>query len=491
MSDNVFFMQSDISGYPEVDSLFRPSTVYPEYPFSNDISPKMNSAYELFRNTLILARLDIENVETPNWNPFGKYITPNDTVLIKPNLVMDRNENGEGTDCLYTHPSLIAAAIDYVIIALKAKGKIFVGDAPMQECDFDNLIEQSGLKALIQYYKKKGIDISLIDFRGLKSKNVNGIYHQELQNEDGTIIDLGKDSEFADFEERDLKNLRITNYSPALLREHHNRQKHEYYVSNYLLKADVVINMPKPKTHRKAGITGALKNMVGINVRKEFLPHHTLGSKESSKGDEYLKTSCLKYWSSVVKDKQNVYISSKRYFCAQIAKHISRVFFYADRLLNKDHFSQGSWYGNETISRTICDLNKILLYADKSGMMQDVVQRRVLIIADMIIMGEKEGPVLPSPKTVGIIGLSSDPVFFDECLAAVMGVNPNDIPTIRFAKAIKNKKKLYHDDDKAAIVSNNPAWNNKLPDEIEKESSLMLIPTSGWRHVFYATEHLS
>ena len=48
--------------------------------------------------------------------------------------------------------------------------------------------------------------------------------------------------------------------------------------------------MPKPKCHRKAGMTSALKNFVGANVRKEFLPHHTMGSIKEG-GDEYFVTS--------------------------------------------------------------------------------------------------------------------------------------------------------------------------------------------------------
>ena len=38
----------------------------------------------------------------------------------------------------------------------------------------------------------------------------------------------------------------------------------EYCISEACLEADVIINLPKPKTHRKAGFTGALKNMIGV-----------------------------------------------------------------------------------------------------------------------------------------------------------------------------------------------------------------------------------
>ena len=32
---------------------------------------------------------------------------------------MDYNPTGEGVECLYTQPSIVAAIVDYVIIALK------------------------------------------------------------------------------------------------------------------------------------------------------------------------------------------------------------------------------------------------------------------------------------------------------------------------------------------------------------------------------------
>ena len=42
------------------------------------------------------------------------------------------------------------------------------------------------------------------------------------------------------------------------------------------------------------------------------------------------------------------------------------------------------------------DLNKILFYADKNGHIHDEIQRKTLNIGDMIISGEKEGPVAVS-----------------------------------------------------------------------------------------------
>src|ERR1022692_1434372 len=48
---------------------------------------------------------------------------------------------------------------------------------------------------------------------------------------------------------------------------------HRYAVGNTVLSADVILNVPKLKTHMKTGMTGALKNFVGIVGSKDFLPH--------------------------------------------------------------------------------------------------------------------------------------------------------------------------------------------------------------------------
>src|SRR5208283_2541819 len=61
-------------------------------------------------------------------------------------------------------------------------------------------------------------------------------------------------------------------------------------VRNEVLDADLLINLAKMKTHEKAGLTGAMKNLVGVNGHKEFLPHHIKGSYFSG-GDSYCNDS--------------------------------------------------------------------------------------------------------------------------------------------------------------------------------------------------------
>lgn len=468
--------------YPTKENKFRPSQVYPEYPYKQDISMEQNDVYEAVRNSLNLLEMDVEHFGTSEWNPLGELISPGDKVLIKPNMVMDFNASGESCDCLYTQPGVVAAIIDYVVIALKGQGQIVVGDAPMQECKFEKLIDESGYQEMIDYYSDKGVDIKLVDFRELKTEVHMGARYQKISSDSrGTVIDLKDESEFNVYSAEQLERIRITNYTPERLISHHQPGKHEYYVSDYVLEADVVINISKPKTHRKAGVTIALKNLVGINVRKEYLPHHTKGSMDE-KGDEYKKKSLLRHISSYMYDKKNFYEANEKYirsrFCYTIAYALKVLTHYVYR----DEM-EGSWYGNHTISKTIVDLNKILLYADKEGKLHNQVQRKVLNVGDMIISGEKEGPVAPSPKPLGVIAMGINSVNFDKIVGTMMGADMSKLPVMQNAEKPQGKLSIKLQDE-PCIISNDNKINGKIASELKKNDKWNFISTRGWRELF-------
>lgn len=475
--NKVAIYKTNLCVYP-VD--FRPCEKYPEYIF-DDLNNKENDVYKSVRECFKLIGLDSENVDTPEWNPLGEYVRPGDNVLIKPNLVMDVNFNKEGgTDCLYTNPSIVAAVIDYVIIALKGQGKIVVGDAPMQECNFDNLKETCRYDDLINYYKRKGVNIELVDFRELTSVVSHGVYKSTIKKgAKGRVVNLGIESEFYGAEASKEKRVRITNYDPRILPLHHHGETQEYYISQYVLDADVIINMPKPKTHRKAGMTGALKNFVGANVRKEFLPHHTQGSLKEG-GDEYLQKSLFRSLHSKLLDIRNIQRAENKYFKARVTQYFTRAIGIVLKFTG-NKYVEGSWYGNHTISRTICDLNKIVFYADKNGDMKSKKQRRMFIVGDMIISGEKEGPVNPSPKEVGIIAMGDSPVLFDETVATLMGFDIKKIPTFETIKKYDGLYIYYEKDASLIVLSNDNRFKDLNLDYFGYEDSLQYIPTAGWQ----------
>ena len=476
--------------YPPCN-IFRPHRKYPEVPF-DQIASDQNYVYDAVRKAFFLAGYDAEAYGTAQWNPLKNFVHPNDTVLIKPNFVDHANHGNGGTECLYTQPSVIAAVLDYVCIALQDGGKVIIADAPMQSCDFAELCEQSGLRTLLEFYRSQmpTIEFKLKDLRGVHSVYKHGILcYEENQNTRQTIVDLGKNSEFAGLSERHLQNMRITNYDPAILNSHHNTSKHEYAIATEVLEADVIINMPKPKTHRKAGITASLKNMVGVAVRKEYLPHHTNGALHCSNGgDEYLKPSILRRLNDAVNDKRNYYAQTRENKkISWLLLQLGRILTHSARYIKKDKYIEGSWYGNQTISKTITDLNKIIFYADKNGKMPEQVikpARRYLIVADMIIAGEGEGPLLPTPKMLGLIGVAENPVVFDEVIATLYGAEMEYMHTINQAR--KTRKYLLKDkNDIGEIISDNILWNKKTWKTIGENEKIYLEPSSGWRDAFF------
>ena len=81
-------------------------------------------------------------------------------------------------------------------------------------------------------------------------------------------------------------------YDTSEICRHHTGGVHEYLISRTILEADCVINLPKLKTHKKTGITVCLKNLVGINGNKNWLPHHRVGTPAQG-GDQFAEDGLI------------------------------------------------------------------------------------------------------------------------------------------------------------------------------------------------------
>ena len=474
----IYLIKKELKEYPNKQFLFRPSRSYPEYPFKQYISKERNQVYEMVRECLMMMELDIPHLGSEEWNPLGDFISPGDTVLLKPNMVLHYNPSGCGTDCLYTNPSIVAAIVDYVWIALKGRGKIVIGDAPLQECDFEVLCNESGYNELVEFYRQRGIEIELLDFRNIKTYEASGLHYLQTEKKwDGIIVKLNEKSAFAELSPDRIKKLRITNYDPKILQKHHYGHVHEYNIAKPVLDADVIINIPKPKTHRKAGVTISLKNLVGINANKEFLPHHTLGSKNEG-GDAYLFSNDLLRMANQVLDIKNELIHDNKMEIATLANKLYTKLLEEGCSATNEQYWEGSWYGNDTIWRTILDLNRILLYADKNGNLTDKKQRKIFIVGDMIVSGQKEGPLEPSPIYPGIIAMGDNPLNFDRAICSIMGFNYCDVPSLS-SKMESNVLSIWNNQS-IEIISNFELWNKKNIDIIV-ENSLEFQPTEGWK----------
>jgi uncharacterized protein (DUF362 family) len=383
----------------------------------------------LLRSLLRDAGLDAGRFGTQDWNPLGDIIGAGDKVLLKPNWVMDKNKlPGGGMDCLVTHTSVIEAVLYYVVKARPEK--IVLGDAPIQDCDFENLVREGDLSKMIQQFKLMGYDIPIQDFRLTRKKGDYGQKeHAEPDEEKYCQFDLGPNSWLTPVTDNGTE-FRVTNYNPDILKRHHFPGTHQYLITREVLDADVVINLPKLKTHMKAGITGALKNMVGINGFKEYLPHHRKGGS-SAGGDCYRGGSLLKKLAEDALDRANRSKGVFRYFMYKKAAGMAVKFNFA--LLGGDRDLEGSWYGNDTVWRMCLDLQRILHYGNGDGNLARVPLRKVLTISDGIIAGEGNGPLAPGPVPLGIMTMGTNVAALDHVHCLLMGFDPRKIPLVDHA----------------------------------------------------------
>jgi len=91
---------------------------------------------------------------------------------------------------------------------------------------------------------------------------------------------------------------------------------------------------------------------------------------------------------------------------------------------------EGSWYGNDTVWRTILDINRILFYADRAGKICDKPQRNVLYVVDGVVAGEGEGPLEPTDRHLGLLAAGENPVALDLVVAKIAGFDFKRIPLL-------------------------------------------------------------
>lgn len=431
MRNDVFINVRGNANYPK--SSFNPSKAYPEYKYGKDDLQETNDIYEMTRDCLIGYGLDKEHFGTPDWNPLGKYINPGQHVLIKPNWVMDFNGSGDyenAMECLVTHPSCLRAICDYVLIALKGKGKVIIGDAPMQDCNLNILLERMKYNSILQFYQDKGENVLFMDFRKYQSNfDKNKVIVEKIdQSGEGIDVDF---SMYSIHEHRNGRRIyQVDNYDKDETEKYHSNHKHIYSINKDVLESDVIINFCKPKSHRLAGFTAAMKNMVGVAYNKASLPHRVEGSEEEG-GDAYKNKSRLKHIIDAVLDRKIKNEDAHRIWLATIDRFVYGGLFIIARKLSKDPYIKGIWYGNDTIWRTVIDLNYIVLYADKNGIIQNDQQRKMLNFGDMVIAGHHNGPCQPEPKEVGAIVMSDDAIAMDIAICKMIGFPEDKIPMIK------------------------------------------------------------
>jgi len=402
-----------------------PDIAFPELPKWANVT----TALLCLRSLFLQAGLDHAKQDSVVWNPLGDIINEGERVIVKPNWVYHNNRSGHGLDCLVTHTSVIEALLYYVV---KTQPKwILVCDAPIQGCNFEALMASNGVWEMVERFTNNGINVGIGDLRRTIRRQEK-LSHRPTEDcrpiENYILYDLGRYSSLEGITS-DESEFRVTMYNPDLLKRTHAPGKHQYLIAREVMEADVVINVPKLKTHKKACITGALKNVVGINGHKEYLPHHRKGGS-LGQGDCYRGKSLMKTFVEGALDATNRAQSAGR---RRALACIVRAGMAMAKLLGEDNNYDGSWYGNDTVWRMTMDLQRVLHYGVSDGTLSNHVQRKVITVTDAIIAGEGDGPLSPTPAGLGMMTLGTNPPALEWVHAILMGLDPRAIALTREA----------------------------------------------------------
>jgi hypothetical protein len=128
------------------------------------------------------------------------------------------------------------------------------------------------------------------------------------------------------------------------------------------------------------------------------------------------------------------------------------------------HTEHGNWKGNDTIWRTILDLNRIAIYSDKQGKMQDSHQRKIIAFIDGIISQQGEGPMAGNPVKTSILFGGFNPVLVDALAVKTMGLDYRLFKSLSKAHSIKKWEILNNSERDLTFKDMDlPNFNFELP----------------------------
>jgi len=409
------------------------------------------------------------------------FIKPGNRVVLKPNWVKEYDERYPGPgrwEHVVTHPAVIEAVILWVGARL-VKGSITICDAPQTDSSFAKLREYCHLDEMVGRCREEfpGINIGLLDLRPEEWHAVDGVTvnRTRLPGDPlgSTHVALNEASEFVGYHGQG--RLYGASYDMAETNERHSGERHEYLLCRTPMDADVLINIPKLKTHKKVGLTCALKNLVGINANKNWLPHHTEGTPVDG-GDQFpnanLKSRLEQNWMGTAKRWLKNRPGMSRLFVP--VKKAARLFFGDTQKVVRS----GNWHGNDTCWRMVLDLNKCLFYFDGAGRRR-TTPLRYLAVVDGIVGGEGNGPMAPDPKACGVILAGTHPVAVDCAAAELMGFDWEKLPLLKNAFRIRELPLADFTAEKIEIVSKQPEWNKALA-QLTDEQTFHFRPHFGW-----------
>jgi len=353
---------------------------------------------------------------------WSELIQPGQRVLLKPNFIRQSHTERPGEwEQIITHGTVIAAVARAAAAAMNGRGTITIADAPQTDSDFDAICRRAQLPQLRERLAKEfpELTVEVLDLRREVWRTVRGVIVERRKLPEDprgyTLVNLGEKSHFHGKSGRFYG----ADYDSSFTQQHHARGRHEYLLSRSAMDADLFVNLPKLKTHKKVGLTVSLKNLVGINGDKNYLPHFCIGTPAEG-GDEFPTSDAkAKVQSRLISAFKAAARKSGRaaQWWGPVAKRVgSRIFGETNEVVRS-----GNWHGNDTTWRMVLDLNRAFFARP----------RRYISIVDGIIAGEGNGPMAADAKPCGVLLAGTNPFAVDFVAARLMGFDWRKLPMIR------------------------------------------------------------
>lgn len=422
--------------YPDSSEYFSPQQHYPEYPFS-EFSSKTNYVYHNIRQCFFQLGLDKIHFGYSTWNPLGNLIKPGSKVFVLCNFVNNPNlfESKRDFFSKCTHGSVLRAVVDYVLIALGKTGEVSFGNAPIQSADFNKILNLTGADRVLDFYKRNERNVKCSDLRlyKIEKHSISGKIKKIIfgNSDDSVDIDLGIYSLLEELYENSDPHFRSIDYDKEKTEKCHTEGKHVYSISKKVLESDIIISLPKIKTHEKVGFSGAIKGCVGAISNKDGLAHFRSGPINKG-GDAYENDPIKIYWLI-----SNLNECANRSIPSSIKGILLRIIdINLQRILRKFSVkSLGAWQGNDTCWRMSLDTARIVSHGSSNGM--NLIQARThLVLVDGVIGGENQGPLKTHAVHTGIVLFATNPVLSDYACAILMGYDPRKLPILSNVKEI-------------------------------------------------------
>lgn len=459
--------------YP-AEAPFHPSARYPESPFPEQ-GPR-NEAYDAVRQALHLLGLDAPSFGSPQWNPLRGLVRPGDAVLLKPNWIRESHAQRDEWQQVITNGSVIRAVLDYVFLACEGRGRVLIADGPQTDSDFELIRRRTGIDTVAAYFRTKGFAIDVLDLRRDRWFQKGDVISRRVVLPGDPAgyarIDVGADSAF---EGRSLTGpFYGADYDSVETADYHGEGRHVYVLCRSVLEADVVINLPKMKTHKKTGVTLSLKNLVGINGYRNCLPHHTRGTPRDG-GDEFPVTDVghrVQGKAIHLFRRMLVAKGGTGGAWARAVKRLGRtVWGDTERVIRS-----GNWSGNDTAWRMVLDLNKAFFHFGADGSRRSVPVRYFSLV-DGVIGGDRNGPSSPDAVQSGVVVAGANPVAVDTVAATIMGFDFRRLPVLSEAWKASGLPLVSSTPEALECRSNRAAWNGSV-------ARLLLAPHLGFRPHF-------